>query len=109
MSDEFTVGTSGPVTDNLPAVRESFEAKGLDPVLWAQSPVFAFAYFPVPPAGHYVEHIRCFGDGGAFLASVREPSTEVSGRRAIATLIATGLRAIVRSLTRLFAALRRPS
>ena len=73
LSDEFTVGTSGPVTDNLPAVRESFEAKGLDPVLWAQSPVFAFAYFPVPAAGHYVEHIRCFGDGGAFLASVREP------------------------------------
>ena len=66
-------GHVGPVTDNLPAVRESFEAKGLDPVLWAQSPVFAFAYFPVPPAGHYVEHTQCFGDGGAFLASVREP------------------------------------
>jgi hypothetical protein len=63
----------GHVTDDLAAVRESFEARGLGPVLWAQSPVFAFAYFPVPAAGHYVEHIQYFGDGGAFLASVREP------------------------------------
>ena len=63
----------GHVTDDLPAVRESFEAKGLGAVLSAQSPVFAFAYFPVPAVGHYVEHIQYFGDGGAFLASIREP------------------------------------
>lgn len=63
----------GHVTDDLPAVRESFEAKGLSPVLWAQSPAFAFAYFPVPAAAHYVEHIQYFGEGSAFLDSVREP------------------------------------
>jgi hypothetical protein len=63
----------GHVTDDLRAVRESFEAKNLGPVLWAQSPAFAFAYFPVPAAGHYVEHMQYFGDGGAFLASVRAP------------------------------------
>jgi hypothetical protein len=61
----------GHVTDDLPAVRKSFEEKGLGPVLWAQSPAFAFAYFPVPAAGHYVEHIQYFGEGGAFLATVR--------------------------------------
>ena len=65
----------GHVTDDLPAVRESFEAKGLGPVLWAQSPVFAFAYFPVPAAAHYIEHIQYFGEGGTFLASVREPKS----------------------------------
>jgi hypothetical protein len=63
----------GHVTDDLPGVRRSFEAMGLDPVLWAQSPVFSFAYFPVPAAGHYVEHIQYFGEGGAFLAGIREP------------------------------------
>jgi hypothetical protein len=35
--------------------------------------VFAFAYFPVPVADHYVEHIQYFGEGGAFLAGIREP------------------------------------
>ena len=63
----------GHVTDELPAVREAFEAKGLGPVLWAEAPVFAFAYFPVPAAAHYVEHIQYFGEGSAFLDSVREP------------------------------------
>lgn len=63
----------GHVTDDLEGVRSSFEAKGFSPVLWAESPVFAFAYFPVPAANHYVEHIQYFGEGGAFLASVREP------------------------------------
>lgn len=63
----------GHVTDDLSAVRESFEAKGLGPVLSAQSPVFAFAYFPVPAAAHYIEHIQYFGEGGAFLAGVRAP------------------------------------
>jgi len=63
----------GHATDDLPAVRESFAAKGLDPLLWAESPVFAFAYFPVPAAAHYIEHIQYFGEGGAFLAGVREP------------------------------------
>jgi hypothetical protein len=63
----------GHVTDDLAGVRESFEAKGLGPVLWAQSPVFAFAYFPLPAAGHYLEHIQYFGEGSAFLDSVRAP------------------------------------
>ena len=63
----------GHVTDDLPAVRQSFAAKGLEPVLSAQSPVFAFAYFPLPGVDHYLEHIQYFGEGGAFLASVRTP------------------------------------
>jgi catechol 2,3-dioxygenase-like lactoylglutathione lyase family enzyme len=63
----------GHVTDDLRSVRASFEAKGLDPVLWAQAPVFAFAYFPVPAAAHYVEHIQYFGEGSAFLDGVRAP------------------------------------
>jgi hypothetical protein len=63
----------GHVTDDLSAVREAFAVKGLQPVLSARSPAFAFAYFPLPAVGHYLEHIQYFGDGGAFLAGVRAP------------------------------------
>lgn len=63
----------GHVTDDLVGVRESFAAKGIGPVLSAESPVFAFAYFPLPGVDHYLEHIQYFGEGGAFLASIRAP------------------------------------
>jgi len=74
----------GLVTDDLDGVRAAAASHGIQPALEASmGSDIEFAYLPIAPLGHLVEHIQYRADAAAFLRDVRTrpittPSEETS-------------------------------